>query len=244
MKIIVRRLVTKIKMHKSSASIRVGGSVKLSVKVTPGNATVKGVTWKSGDKSIATVVGGKVIGQAPGLVRITATSKDVKKKKTYCWVTVRERVDITSFTVKEPSLTVAKGKSVQSGISTNPANATTSVKYWSDNKSVATVSSRGKIKTHKAGQATIYARASNGVEAFVDVLVVDLNRKAVTLRQYDTEQLSVIGITKGITWYSLDPNIAKVVNGLVTARTPGSTVIYAKVDGVTLGCRVTVKKIR
>ena len=68
MKIIVRRLVTKIKMNKSSASILVGGSVKLSVKVTPGNATVKGVTWKSGDKSIATVVGGKVIGQAPGLV--------------------------------------------------------------------------------------------------------------------------------------------------------------------------------
>ena len=89
------------------------------------------------------------------------------------------------------------------------------------------------------------ATAANGVEAFVDVLVVDLNRKAVTLRQYDTEQLSVIGITKGIIWYSDNSNIAKVdKNGLVTARTPGSTVIRAKVNGVSIGCRVTVKKIR
>ena len=51
-------------------------------------------------------------------------------------------------------------------------------------------------------------------------------------------------IDTGVTWYSADPNIARVdANGLVTARMPGTTIIYATVNGVKLGCRVTVTKI-
>ena len=245
MKVVVRRLVTKIKMNKSSANILVGKSVKLSVRITPSNATIKGVTWKSGDKSIATVDGGKVIGVAPGMVKITATSKDVKKKKTYCWVTVSEPVPVTNFTVADANLTVAKGSSIQSGVVPNPTNATDSIKYWSDTPSVASVTSKGKIKAKKPGKATIYARAANGVEAHVDVTVVDINRKAVTLRQYATEKLSIYNITTGITWYSARPDIASVdANGTVKAKLPGTTVIYAYVDGVKLGCKVTVKRIR
>ncbi len=245
MKLVVRRLVTKIRMNKTSANIMIGKSVKLKVIVTPSNATVKGVTWKSGDKAIATVDGGKVIGVGAGLVKITATSKDAKKKKCYCWVTVAEPVPVTNFTIADANITVAKGNSVQSGIVPNPTNATDSIKFWSDNPAVATVSSRGKIKTKKVGKATIYARAANGVEGHVDVTVVDLNRKAVTLRQYDTEQLSVNMISTGVTWYSGSPNIASVdANGLVKAKMPGVTIIYANVDGVKLGCKVTVKRIK
>ena len=77
-----------------------------------------------------------------------------------------------------------------------------------------------------------------------DVLVVDLNRKAIVLRQYDTEQLHVNEIDTGVTWYSRDINIATVsADGLVTGRKKGVTTIYAVVNGVKLGCRVQVKKI-
>ena len=245
MKVVVRRLVTKLKMSRTSVNLLVGKSVKLSVKVIPSNATIKGVTWKSGDRDIATVDGGKVIAVAPGMVKITATSKDAKHKKCYCWVTVSEPVPVTSFTIENANITVAKGDSVQSGMVPNPTNATDSVVYWSDNTAVAKVSSRGKIKTYAVGKATIYARAANGVEGHVDVTVVDLNRKAVTLRQYDSEQLSVNMISTGVTWYSGNPNIASVdTNGLVKAKMPGTTIIYANVNGVKLGCRVTVTKIK
>ncbi len=245
MKVVVRRLVTKIKMNKSNANILVGKSVKLSVRITPSNATIKGVKWKSGDTSIATVDGGKVIGVAPGMVKITATSKDATKKKTYCWVTVSEPVPVTNFTIADANLTVAKGSSIQSGMVPNPSNATDSIKYWSDTPSVATVTSRGKIKGVRPGKATIYARAANGVEGHVDVTVVDINRKAVTLLQYATEQLSIYNITTGITWYSAKPEIASVdANGLVKAKLPGKTIIYAYVDGVKLGCEVTVRRIK
>ena len=244
MKVIVRRQVTKISLNKTTANLLVGGTTRLRVIYTPRNATVKGVTWKSSNPAIATVNGGKVIAVSTGIVKITATSKDSTGKKASCWITVAEPQPVTSFTISDAAITVAKGKSVQCGIVPNPVNATDSIRFYSDNPSVASVNSKGKITTHRVGQATIYARASNGVEGHVDVTVVDLNRKAVTLRQYDTEQLSVNMISTGVTWYSADPNIAKVdENGLVTARMPGTTIIYANVDGVKLGCRVTVTRI-
>ncbi|MBQ7201086.1 MAG: Ig domain-containing protein, partial [Eubacterium sp.] len=245
MKVVVRNQVTKISLNKTTANLLVGKTTRLRVIYTPRNATVKGVTWKSSDPAIATVNGGKVIAVATGIVKITATSKDTTGKKASCWVTVSEPQPVTNFTITDAQITVAKGKSVNCGITPNPINATDSIRYFSDNPSVASVNSRGKITTHRVGQASIYARASNGVEGRVDVTVVDLNRKAVTLRQYDTEQLMVNQISEGVTWYSADPNIAKVdENGLVTGRLPGTTIIYANVDGVKLGCRVTVTKIR
>jgi uncharacterized protein YjdB len=74
---------------------------------------------------------------------------------------------------------------------------------------------------------------------------VDLNRKGVVMRQYDTEQLQVNEISDGVTWYSKNINVATVdSSGLVTGRKKGSTIIYAVVNGVKLGCRVKVKKIK
>ena len=65
------------------------------------------------------------------------------------------------------------------------------------------------------------------------------------MRQYDTEQLSVNLIKDGVTWYSKNINIATVSpTGLVTGRRKGKTTIYANVNGVKLGCRVRIKKIK
>ncbi|MFW5632985.1 MAG: Ig-like domain-containing protein, partial [Acetivibrio ethanolgignens] len=66
---------------------------------------------------------------------------------------------------------------------------------------------------------------------------------SLTLEQYDTETLYVDGATTGVSWYSANPSIATVVNGRVVGRKKGTTTIYAKVSGITLGCKVTVKNI-
>ena len=133
----------------------------------------------------------------------------------------------------------------QSGIVAAPANTTTGIHYYSDNPKVATVDKRGKIRTKKAGQATIYGETANGKVGYMDVQVVDLNRKGIVMRQYDTEQLHVNDISTGVTWYSKNINIASVdSNGLVTGRRKGTTTVYAVVNGVKLGCRVKIKKIK
>lgn len=245
-KVQVVRRVTKIKLNKYSAKVLVGNSVKLKATVKPKNATIKSVTWSSDDKGVATVSSsGRVIAVGEGLVKIKAKAKDGSGKTATCIVRVTEPIEATGIDVANSEITVAKGKTAQSGITLNPSNSTTKIKYHSDNPKVATVNKYGKIKTKRAGEATIYGTTSTGLTGHCDVLVVDLNRKSVSLRQYDTEQLVVNEISEGVTWYSKDINIATVSpSGLVTGRKKGTTTVYAVVNGVKLGCRVTVKKIK
>ena len=104
---------------------------------------------------------------------------------------------------------------------------------------------RGKIRSKRVGQATIYGETANHKRGYCDVLVVDLNRKGLKMRMYDTEQLRVNEISEGVTWYSKNINVATVdASGLVTGRKRGTTTIYAIVNGIKLGCRVRIRQIR
>lgn len=245
-KVRVVRKVTKVKLNKYTGRLLVGDTMKLKATVKPKKATIKSVKWTTNKKSVATVSGsGRVLGVSPGIVKIKAKAKDGSGKSATCIIRVIEPIEATGIDVKNEQITVAKGKTAQSGITLNPSNSTTKIKFRSDNKKVATVNKYGKIKTKRVGEATIYATTPTGLYAYCDVLVVDLNRKAVTLRQYDTEQLRVNEISTGVTWYSRNINIATVsANGVVTGRKKGTTTVYAIVNGVKLGCRVTVKKIK
>lgn len=245
-KVRVVRKVTKVKLNKYTGRVLVGHTLKLKATVKPKNATIKSVTWSTSNKGIAEVSSsGRVLGVSEGIVKIKAKAKDGSGKSATCIVRVSEPVEATGISVANSQITVAKGKTAQSGITLNPSNSTTAIKYHSDNKRVATVNKYGKITTKQVGQATIYGTTSTGLYGYCDVLVVDLNRKAVTLRQYDTEQLRVNEISTGVTWYSRDINIATVSSsGVVTGRRKGTTTVYAIVNGIKLGCRVTVKKIK
>ena len=245
-KVRVVRKVKKIKLNRYSGRLLVGSMLKLKATVLPKNATIKSVKWTTNKKSIATVSStGRVLGTGEGIVKIKASAKDGSGKSATCILHVVEPIEATGITVANSQITVAKGKIAQSDITLNPVNSTTKIKYHSDNPRVATVNKYGKIKTKRAGEATIYGTTSTGLYGYCDVLVVDLNRKAVTLRPYDTEKLHVNEISTGVTWYSRDINIATVSStGLVTGRKRGITTIYAVVNGVKLGCRVNVTKLK
>ncbi len=245
-KVRVIRPVSKLTLNKYTEELLVGDVLKLKATVKPKNASIKKLKWSSSDTSIATVSSkGQVYGLAEGMVKIHVKTTDGTNKKATCLIQVREPVEATGVTVTNSQLTIAKGKAIQSGIVPEPANATSGIKYFSDNPSVASIDSRGKITTHRVGHATVYGKTTNGRVGYCDVLVVDLNRKSIVMRQYDTEQLSVNQIDTGVTWYAKDINIATVdANGLVTGRRKGTTTIYANVNGVKLGCRVRIKKIK
>lgn len=235
---------TKVTVSPKTKYLAKGKSFYVTATVT--GSSNKKVKWTSSKKSVATVTsGGKVKAKKLGTTYIKATAKDGSGKSATCILHVVEPIEATGITVANSQITVAKGKIAQSGITLNPVNSTTKIKYHSDNPRVATVNKYGKIKTKRAGEATIYGTTSTGLYGYCDVLVVDLNRKAVTLRPYDTEQLHVNEISTGVTWYSRDINIATVSStGLVTGRKRGITTIYAVVNGVKLGCRVNVTKLK
>ena len=76
--------VTGVTVSGSTHEMNVGGTLKLTAKVSPENATNKKVTWSSSNPSVATVdQNGTVTGKGEGKVTITVTTEDGKKQATY-----------------------------------------------------------------------------------------------------------------------------------------------------------------
>ena len=81
--------VDSITLNKTSISISVGNSEKLTATVTPVNATDKTLNWASSDTSVATVAAdGTVTAVKAGAATITATAVDGSGKSAACTVTV------------------------------------------------------------------------------------------------------------------------------------------------------------
>ena len=154
--------VTGVTLSKSSLNLNVGASSKLTATVKPSNATNKGVTWSSSDKSIATVdANGKVTAKKAGTVTITVTTKD-GKYTAECTVKVTE-VKVTGVTLSKSTLKLTVGDSSKLTATVKPSNATNKGVTWSSSdKSIATVDSNGKVTAKKAGTVTITVTTKDG----------------------------------------------------------------------------------
>jgi len=88
----------KITLNKKTTSINVGSTEILTPTITPTTATNQEVTWKSSNKSIATVdsVTGEVKGVKAGKTIITVTTED-GKKTAKCIVTITPNYSQITF---------------------------------------------------------------------------------------------------------------------------------------------------
>ena len=135
-------------LNKSKVTIYAGKSTTITV-----NGTKKTVTWSSSDKKIATVSStgkntAKVTAKAKGSATITAKVSDKKYK---CSITVKN----SGLDTKKKVLNVGKSFTLE-------LNGTTAKSFSSSDKSVATVSSKGKVTAKKIGLATITAKGADG----------------------------------------------------------------------------------
>lgn len=161
-------LVTKLKVStKTSAKIAAGKKVQLTVTATPGNAENKAVTWKSSNTKVATVNSKGLVTMKKNAggksVVITATAKDGSK--------VYGKIKLTCMKGVVKKITISGKKTVKAGKSltlkakvkaTKKANK--SIAWSSSNKKLATVSSKGVVKTFKGKKGTvkITAKALDG----------------------------------------------------------------------------------
>lgn len=242
----VVNLVTKVRLDRSSANTVVGRTLQLKATVSPKTATYKTVYWKSSDESIAVVDDyGLITALKPGNVIITATAKDSSGKSAKAYITVQAQTPATSVTILNQNLTMVVGETNTLQKAINPITSTDRFTWESDNKTVATVNkSTGKVSARAPGIANITVMTESGKTATTRVTVVGLNTTRLTLEQYSTYTLSVIGINSGVTWDVADSEIAIVRNGRVESRRVGTTTITATVNGRKLTCRLTVTKIR
>lgn len=163
-----------VKLNTTSKTLyATGSSAKktTTLKVTV-NGKKKTATFKSSNTKVATVgkTSGKVTAKKAGKATITATYGG---KKVKCKITVKAKfVKVTSVSVSPKTVSLAVGKTKTIKTTVKPSKASIKkVTYATSNKSVATVSSTGKITAKKAGTAKVTVTATDGTKKKATVTV-------------------------------------------------------------------------
>ena len=162
---------TNVSLSSTTLSMNVGDTKILTATITPNDVPKKDITWTSSDISIATVSNGTVTAISPGTVTITAKTYNGKNAK--CMVTVKP-IEPRSISLNKSTLTLNEGDTYQLSATVNPSNTTDkSVTWYSNNISVASVDSNGKVTAKSIGSATITAKTSNGKKSDCTITVKD-----------------------------------------------------------------------
>lgn len=115
------------------------------------------------------------------------------------------------------------------------------VKWTSNKKSIATVSSKGKVKAKKSGKAVITANIGNKkYKCRVIVRKTTISAKSLTMECGKSMPLTLKFPKKKVAWYSSDTKVAYADGKRVYANAIGEVVITAKCDGKFYYCKVKV----
>lgn len=112
-----------------------------------------GLTLKNGqvDKNITRL-------KANEKVELSFTA--IKKTDT---TTVKRKIKVKSIKLNKKKVTLRRKQSIKLKAKIKPSNATNKkIKWYSSNKKVAKVNSKGKVTALKKGKAKIYAKAKDG----------------------------------------------------------------------------------
>jgi uncharacterized protein YjdB len=248
--------VQAVDLDYTSITLKLDEKFRLTTKVTPDDATNKTILWSSSDTNVVTVNDeGMVVAVGSGSATILAKSED-SGATSMCNVTVYQPV--TSLTISNETMTVRKGTEFWLNAKALPENAMNKEISWSSNDtSVATVDSNGKVTTLEAGSCVITATSQDsGVTARCTLTVLQpitgiyLNTSSKTIMK--GEKFVIIPTitpsdadNKNVTYTSSDDSIAKVdSSGIVTGMKGGQAIIIAKTEerGLIASCQVTVQE--
>ncbi len=246
--------VTGISVNPTSLSLVEGETGSLTATVSPSDADDKTVIWDSSDKSVASVVNGKVTALKAGSANITAKSVDGGFTAS-CSVSVSAKtVDVASISLSKEELTLKEGDSETITATVKPDDATDKTVTWtSSDPSVATVDG-GKIEAVKEGTATVTAKAGDKTatckvtvdKKVIAVESVELDKTEVELTEGDSVTLTATvkpddATDKTVTWTSSNPSVATVDKGKIEAVKEGTATITAKTGEKSAACTVIVK---
>ena len=221
-------IISYVKLSKTEAVVEKNKTLTLKATVYPSSFTDKSVTWESSNPSVATVTSsGKVKGIKDGKATITCTS-NATGLKTTCKVTVGYvKLDMAEVTVK-------KGKTVTLTPTVYPSTLSDkSVTWESSDKSIATVTSTGKVKGISGGIATITCTSvATGLSTTCTVTVTatsstrslegdddeltgidELNVDPAEVQPFDVYDLSGRKVAHQVTSLEGLPNGIYIVNG-------------------------------
>ena len=164
-------------------------------------------------------------------------------------------VEVTEITLNHSSATLMAGEALSLQATVSPSYATDATVAWSTSDASVAIVVRGVVTAVSPGVATITAKAGNREatcvvtveKRYVAVMGLILSESSATVTEGEMLQLTATvtpadADDKTVTWESSDTTIAIVVDGLVTALSPGKVSITAKAGERQASCVVTVEK--
>ncbi|MBR3869223.1 MAG: Ig-like domain-containing protein [Clostridia bacterium] len=229
--------VTSITVDKTEITLNKEDSAKLTVTVTPDEATNKEVTYKSDNETVATVDEyGNIIAVGEGETTITVTSKDDPTVKEYVSVTVK--IPVTEIVVTENmSLKLGEEKNLEAKVNDDATDK--KLYYTTSNPGVVKVDSDGNVIAVGKGEATITVTSKDDptktetVKVTVTVPVEDVvaDKTDITLDIGKKDKITVTvtpddASDKGVTFKSSNNSVVTVdENGNITAVGKGEATI-------------------
>ena len=247
---------TALSINKTSTTLNKGATETLTVTRTPSSVSYPTISWSSSNTSVATVnSSGVVTAVGNGTATITATTTDGTNISKTCSVTVR--TPVTGVTVSPTTLTLNVGGTYTLAKTITPSDASNQNVVWStDNTSIATVDSSGKVTAVSKGTCNITCTSSEN-SSYKSSCSVTVNQQATGITISPTSVELLVGQTTSVsasvtpsnannrnyTLSSSNTGVATVSNGTITAVAVGSCTITATSSdgGHKANCSVTVK---
>ena len=251
--------INRIELNTKTININVGGTYPITYKLTPRNATLHSIEYYSSDEKIVKVDNsGKVEGLKEGRAIVTVSDKVTGIKETID-VNVSDKNQVIDDNNTEVSVNAPKsisinpklislniGGSRKLEVTITPDKTNKKVTWRSLNSDVATVSSDGLVVGKKEGSTKIVATTVNGIDAYVNVDVVDniVNVKKIevspsnmNLNVGDKKEFNYTitpenATNQGVMISSSDDNVISISDNNVVAIKEGTAdVTITTVDG-------------
>lgn len=154
---VIPTIAEAITLNRTTAALKVSGTIQLTASFTPETTTDKSVSWISSNEAIAIVNSeGLVTAQALGECEITATTADGSNKSATCHITVGATpAESISIEPKGP-FTLRIGETIQFSATVLPQDAT--------DKSVSWMSQTAGVTIDANGSATAVAPVENQLD--------------------------------------------------------------------------------
>lgn len=241
----------KLILDKEALTLQVGDQYTFEVTLSPEGVQNVELTWATSDSEVVSVDAGTVTALSEGEATVTVNAGEISAS---CRVTVDDGiVEVESVTLSTHRLELNVGGTSTLEATVNPADAVYEKLTWeSSDAAVAKVDDKGLVTALAVGEATIQVTAGECTDECVVVVStipvesVTLNFTELELEEGDHFALMATVLPddatdKGLTWASLDEEVATVDNtGLVKAQKAGQTTITATAGSCTAECHVVV----
>ncbi len=219
------------------------------------------LTWETSDEFIATVTDGLIKGINYGDAEIKVTNENdisATVKVKVLSPDEEETIELQDVYIYEQDVGLDVGETLQLTVVFDPRDVTDKSLIWeSSNSDAVTVSSDGLITAIGDGNATITAKAYNGLVAkcettattnIIPITDIKLSTDNVKLDVGDGYTIKATispsnATSKNVRWASSNPSVATVRGGVIIALKEGTTTITATTNnGKTATAKITVVK--